>query len=65
MNLKDYLKKENISAIKFSKRLGVAESSVFRYLKGENATFKIAHRIQKLTNGEVTYEEMRNNSGRN
>ncbi len=54
MNLKSYLKLYNISNIEFSKRLGISNVSMSRYIKGDRfPEKKILNKIYELTDGLV------------
>lgn len=55
MGLREYLEARQESVAEFAVRLGVAESTVFRYLNGERTPRPaVLARIKKLTRGKVT-----------
>lgn len=64
MKLKDYLNEERIHPAYFAVTNGISITSIYRYLKGERPQFSTACKIEKVTNGKVTVEEMRGPNGK-
>jgi DNA-binding XRE family transcriptional regulator len=59
MNLKLYLEEKMIIKRKFAEKLGVTEATLHRIIAGTSfPSGKTAQRIVKLTNGEVTFEDL-------
>ena len=58
--LKQYLEKYRITQQEFADKLGSQRSTVTHIANGRPASFKYAREIEKITNGEVTFEELRN-----
>lgn len=59
MQLKEYLKKEDISVPKFARRLGLHHNTVYLWLKGErDPSRENALAVSEATRGEVTVEDM-------
>ena len=60
MNLAQYLKSKRLSPGEFAKRAGVASrATIHLYLKHERMPeAPIMEKIERATNGEVTYEDM-------
>ena len=60
MNLKEYLKKNNISYRKFAKEAGVHYSSISYILSGRNKSISldIASKIIKASKNKITVEEL-------
>jgi len=55
MNLiKNYRTKHNLSVIKFSHLIGTSRQHVYELERGYKASVKLAIKIEKVTNGEVT-----------
>jgi len=61
MKLEEYLKKYNITQLKFSKALGISAAAV-HYIarKKRNPSILIIKRIEEETNGEVTVTDLFN-----
>lgn len=59
MNLKQYLEKNKINADEFAVKHGFGIASVYRYLRGKRPNFKVARKIEEVTEGKVTIEELR------
>ncbi len=58
MKLRDYLYKNHIDPVEFSKLTGVSVPSIYRYMRGRTANLRIAYKIEKLTGGEVTIHDL-------
>jgi DNA-binding XRE family transcriptional regulator len=59
MDLKLYLEEKMIIKRKFAEKLGVTEATLHRIIAGTSLpSGKTAQRIVKLTNGEVTFEDL-------
>ena len=59
MLLKEYLEKNYLTKSGFAKKLGVTSSTIHNFIAGRSyPTAKLAQRIVKLTNGEVTFEDL-------
>lgn len=59
MLLKEYLAKYRITQQEFADMLGSGRSTVVRIAGGHPASFKYAREIEKLTKGEVSFEELK------
>jgi len=59
MKLKEYFDKNRIDPVTFSYENKISLTSLYRYMRGERANFKIACRIETATNKEVSVEELR------
>lgn len=58
MNLKEWLKKNNMNIPLFSKKLGVTPSTIYRYIHGtKRLSPDMAVRIEEFTKAEVTRVE--------
>ena len=58
MILKDWIKKENIKAYKFAKKIGMAKATIYKTLAGQQRmSSKFAVIVEKATNGEVSRTE--------
>lgn len=59
MGIEEYLSKYGMTKRGFARRLGVTESNLHKILSGKSyPTAKTAQKIVKLTNGEVTFEDL-------
>lgn len=59
MDLEEYLEKNMIVKRKFAQNAGVGEVTLYRILaKQIYPSAKTAQKIVKLTNGEVTFEDL-------
>jgi predicted transcriptional regulator len=58
MKLSDYLLKHRIAAIDFAVKNRIGLTSLYRYLKGQRPLKKIAFKLERITNGEVSAEEL-------
>ena len=62
MDLKEYIEtiwKDDV--IVFSRKCGAAKASLYNWMSGEcRPTRKYAKKIEEITGGKVTFEEMRN-----
>lgn len=58
MNLKDYLQSNGIKGVWFAKQLGVNYTTLHFIKHGARATEEMATRIESLTKGAVTKEEL-------
>lgn len=59
MTFKEYMEKNLIHPPEFAVKHGFSVSSVYRYMNGERASRRCAKKIQEITGGQVTAEEMR------
>ena len=61
MKLEEYLKTSGISQRTFAKRVGISSSSISMWLSGNrNPSTKIMKKIEDLTSGQVTMQELFN-----
>ena len=59
MKLRDYLKQKKLSESSFAELLQVSQAHVNRILNGKGyPSAKLANKIQKITKGVVTVEDM-------
>ena len=58
MNFKEYMNFYAITPKEFADKHKIGISTVFRYMAGYRAAGLHAFQIEKITNGEVTCEEM-------
>lgn len=59
MKIEEYLSKYGMTKSGFAKRLGITPSNLHKIIAGSSyPTAKLAQRIVKLTNGEVTFEDL-------
>lgn len=58
MNLKEYFEKEKMDPVVFAVRGGISVSSVYRYMRGERPHRKTAYKIQRMTKGMVSIEDL-------
>lgn len=63
MNLREWLKKNNIDVLHFAVKHHMSTTSIYRYLNGKAPHRRTALRIQEITNGEVTIEELMKGDG--
>ena len=65
MKLKDYLKREKLSQAEFSKKIKVSRPHVNQLVKGSrNPSFPLAKLIEKVTNGDVSLNDLYNKSAK-
>ena len=61
MKLAAYLKKKNLTHEKFASLTGVSKPQITRVInKTRNPSVRLIEAIKKVTNGEVTYEDLIN-----
>ena len=59
MDLKDYIEEKCITKAKFARKIGINYTALHRILSKEcYPSVSTAQRIVKLTNGEVTFEDL-------
>lgn len=59
MNLDEYLWRNKISRVDFAKELEISRSHLQQILAGSrNASIKLARKIEEITGGKVTKEEV-------
>lgn len=58
MKLKEYFIKERINPVAFSLESEISVTTIYRYLSGGRPHFKNACKIEKITLGKVTVEEL-------
>ena len=58
MKLRDYFKKKRIDPVAFAVESGISVTSIYRYMKGRKPHRKTAYKIEELTGGEVTVEDL-------
>ena len=59
MTLYQYLSKNQIEKAQFARDLGIAESTLYKYINQErNPQLPIAIKIYRITGGHVSYEDM-------
>lgn len=60
MDIRDYLKKHDLSQDDFAKSIGVTQGLVWQWLEGrQRITAERALEIEEKTKGEITREELR------
>ncbi len=58
MLLRDYLERENITAVAFARSAGISMQAVYRYMAGVRMPRPaVAEIIKQKTNGEVTLDD--------
>lgn len=62
MLLKDYLEKYHITMDELAKEAGLNRTTIFRFTTGCPASVKSARAVEKATNKQVTFEELRKKS---
>lgn len=60
--LKEYFERNRIDPVQFAVENGISITSIYRYLRGARPTYKIACKIEKLTDGQVKLEDLRGKS---
>jgi len=64
MLLNEYFDKYKIVPMAFALKLGVSLSTIYRFLKGEKTTSRtIANNVVRITDGEVSFDEMYKKKG--
>lgn len=64
MDLKQYFDKYLIDPLEFALKAGISVSAVYLYLKGKKTgSRKTALEIEKLTKGEVSFQEIYKKKG--
>ncbi len=58
MELRRFLRIEDVTIDDFAKTLGISRTSMFQILSGHEPRLSLALKIQRLTNGQVTLEEL-------
>ncbi len=58
MNLKEYFEKQRIDPVLFAVQCGVSVTSIYRYMRGGRPHRKTAYRIERMTGGKVTVENL-------
>ena len=59
MKLQNWLEEKRLSKTEFAKRIGITRHALYLYLKGKRQPrLDIALRIERVTNGEVTVEDL-------
>lgn len=58
MKLIDYIIKNDFSVVKFAKMNKLSYCAIYKYIKGHRPTIRNAHKIVKITNNEVTLEDL-------
>lgn len=59
MNLRQYIKKHDLTQEQCGRRLGVSQAMVSQWLKGDPITADRAVAIEKKTKGEILREDLR------
>lgn len=59
MKLKEYFRIYRIDPVNFSVKSGISVSSIYRFLDGRTPSFTTAIKIEKATDGKVTFEDLR------
>ena len=59
MELKKYLMKHRICPTPFSYECGVGVSTIYRILRGQKVHHRVAEKISKFTEYQVSYLELR------
>ena len=60
MKLEDYLKKNNLTHDDFSRKVGVTRPLITQIIGGRNPSTALVKRIEEITNGEVTLNDLFN-----
>jgi len=58
MELKDYLKKHNLNAYNLAAMLKLSHVTVYNWLKGVRPHKRLAKKVEHLTKGEVSLEDL-------
>jgi hypothetical protein len=58
MKIEQYLKKNNLSHAAFARQVGLSHTHIRNYLQGTTPNLKAAMKMVKLTNGDITYEDL-------
>lgn len=58
MNLKLWIKENNMTVMKLSKKLKVMPNTVYRVLRGFTPSLELAVKINKLSNGKISFESL-------
>lgn len=59
MNIKDWIDSKGLNSFQFAKMVGISPASISYYVQGKSASLRIAKKIQRATNGEVTIKDLR------
>jgi predicted transcriptional regulator len=59
MKLKEYLEKNRIEPVIFAVKCGISVTSLYRYLRGSRPHLRTAAKIERMTQKNVTVEELR------
>ena len=59
MTLKEYLRKNRINPYEFASANDINRISMWRYLKGHKPSRTVAQKIESITDGKVTVNELR------
>lgn len=58
MKLKEYFEKERIDPVAFAVKGGISVTSIYRYMKGKRPHRKTACKIEEMTHGKVSVEDL-------
>jgi predicted transcriptional regulator len=58
MTLREYLDKNAMSPLDFSRLVKISNTAIYKYLKGRKPQRRLAFKIEKATNGEVSAREL-------
>lgn len=58
MKLKEYLEKERIDPVLFAVTGGISVTSIYRYMRGGRPHRKTACKIEQMTQGKVSVEDL-------
>ena len=59
MKLEEYIKTHGLNYSKFAKMVGVSQVQIVRLINGErNPSSNLTHKIMKVTNKKVTFEDL-------
>ncbi len=59
MNLQDYLESKRMQPIEFAVLSGIGNTTIYRILKGDVPSPRIARKIEQVTKKSVTFEALR------
>jgi len=58
MTLREYLDKNAISPLEFSRLVNISNTAIYKYLKGRKPQRRLAFQIEKATNGQVSAKQL-------
>lgn len=60
MKLNDYFFKKRITAVEFANQHKISKTAIYRFIKGGRPSFTMCRKIEQITEGEVTVEDLLN-----